>query len=97
MRNEKLIKANPRILIIAKNVSLLDRACLFLTRRGWQAKCVGDLRSGLDLVEKEKPTHVLISVNLPLLPVSKFPRLSEDLKSKFGTVLVAFGENENRH
>ena len=90
-----MIKANPKILAIAENVSLLDKACEFLVRRGWQAACVGDLRSGLDFIAKEQPTHVLISVNLPLISVSKIAGLADELKTKYGVTVIAFGERED--
>ncbi|MDZ4662215.1 MAG: hypothetical protein SGJ18_11420 [Pseudomonadota bacterium] len=90
-------KAKPKILIIADNVSLLEKACEFLIRRGWQATCIGGLRTGLDFIAKEQPTHVLISVNLPLLSISKFASLGEELKNKYGITLVAFGEKEDAY
>ncbi len=85
----------PKILIIAEDVLQLKKAAEFLARRGWKATVVSDLRSAMECMTKDTPTHVLISVNLPLLPVQKIATFAKELETKYGVTCVAFGERED--
>lgn len=64
-----------KIIFVAKAEKPLQHTFNYLRKRGWQVQYVGTVKELMELIPKDKPTHVLISCNLPNTNVIKSEKM----------------------
>lgn len=77
------------ILIIGKNVSTLNQAATFLTRRGWPTTVMTNMSKAVEHLAEKKPDFVLVSFNHPNPSIMKLPDL---ITQTFNLTCVGFVE-----
>lgn len=80
------------VVIICKNVSHLNSAGTFLTRRGWPTTVVSDISRGIELISEKKPDFILISLSHPSPAVSRLPDL---ITQSFNIPCIGFLESSD--
>ena len=77
------------ILLIAKSQSSVQSAAQFLSRRDWPTKIATDLSKAIQIIAKEKPDLILISINHPSPKIMKLPNI---IAAGFNATCVLFSE-----
>lgn len=63
------------LLIICKNINVLNQAGAFLSRRGWPTTVVSDVGRGVELISEKKPDFILVSLSHPSHAIGRLPDL----------------------